>query len=168
LIEAFQLFQNGTKQKYDLILVGPEGDGAVELQRSLQNPEIAMHVRSLGFLADAEMPCVYAAADVFVFPSLGEGFGMPVIEAMACGTPVITSDLSCLPEVAGDAALLINPEDPTDIARAMSRVMRSDVREEMISRGLKRAKLFTWRKAAEETEKAYLDAIAACGERSPV
>jgi glycosyltransferase involved in cell wall biosynthesis len=157
LIEAFGLFLKDVSQEYDLLLVGPPDDGAIELRRILENPESSKHVRLLGFLADAEMPCVYSAADAFVFPSLGEGFGMPIIEAMACGTPVITSDLSCLPEVAGDAALLINPTDPVEIAKAMERVLRADVRQELKSRGLQRARFFTWQKTAEETEKAYLD-----------
>lgn len=85
LIEAFRLFRRDVNQEYELVLVGPEGSGSVEVHQALSNSGVADHARCLGFVADEEMPCVYAAAEAFVFPSLGEGFGIPLIEAMAAG-----------------------------------------------------------------------------------
>jgi glycosyltransferase involved in cell wall biosynthesis len=160
LIEAFRIFCNTTSTDYELILVGPRVAAprgkTLELIRDV---ETAQNVRSLGFVPDEDMPGIYAASEALVFPSLSEGFGLPVIEAMACGTPVIVSGVSCLPEVAGDAALIINPEDPADIARAMNLVLDPGLRQELRQKGLERARFFTWENAALETEKAYTDAL---------
>jgi len=159
LIDAFRIFREEMNENYELVLVGPPGRNPTEVEHALQDPRIARYVRRLGFLADEEMPMTYAAAEAFVFPSLGEGFGLPMIEAMACGTPVIASGVSCLPEVAGDAALFINPEDSSDIARAMKLVTVPDVRHDLRDKGFRRAAIFTWESAAERAEETYLDAL---------
>lgn len=161
LIEAFRIFRNETCVDYELILVGPrrpptERNDVMEL---LQDPQIAQHVRSLGYVPDEDMPGIYAACEALVFPSLAEGFGLPVIEAMACGTPVLVSAVSCLPEVAGNAALFFDPEDPADIARTMKLILSPDIRRELSQKGLQRAQLFTWKNTALETEKAYIEAL---------
>jgi glycosyltransferase involved in cell wall biosynthesis len=99
---------------------------------------------------------LYNLADIFVFPSLYEGFGLPVLEAMACGTPVITSNCSSLPEVAGDAAILVNPEDEDELAEAIMRLITNDsLRESLRKKGLERAKLFTWEDTARKTLKLF-------------
>ncbi len=98
----------------------------------------------------------YHQTDLFLYPSLLEGFGLPVLEAFSCGVPVVTSNSSSLPEVAGDAALLVNPQSPEDIAHAVKVMMeRPELRWQLIQRGLKRVKMFTWEKTAKETLKAY-------------
>jgi glycosyltransferase involved in cell wall biosynthesis len=114
-----------------------------------------------GFVADEDLPALYSAADAFVFPSIYEGFGLPVLEAMACGAPVICSNSSSLPEVAGNAAILLPPRDVGAWAGAMTRLARdpalqSDLRE----RGLRQAALFTWHRAAEQTRVLLRDAAA--------
>jgi glycosyltransferase involved in cell wall biosynthesis len=159
LIDAFRLFCADSPQRYELILVGPPGGAETEVRQRLADPATAQCVRSLGYVPDQDMPSIYAAAELFVNPSLGEGFGIPIIEAMACGTPVITSRSTCLPEVAGEAALLFDPEDISDIARTMRLVLRPDIHEDLKQKGLQRAKLFTWENAAHETEKVYADAL---------
>ncbi|HTC19730.1 MAG TPA: glycosyltransferase family 1 protein, partial [bacterium] len=99
---------------------------------------------------------VYAEADLFLYPSRLEGFGLPLLEAFACGVPVIASNTTSLPEVAGDAALLIDPESPQAIAKAVKQMMEKPaLRRRYIQRGLKRAKLFTWEKTARLTLKVY-------------
>jgi len=109
-----------------------------------------------GFVDDADLPALYSAAEVFAFPSLYEGFGLPVLEAMACGTPVVTSDLSSLPEVAGDAALLIDPLDVEALADALWRLTsESQLRQQLIQAGRTRAGQFTWRKAALQLLDVY-------------
>ncbi len=106
-------------------------------------------VRILGFVDDADLPALYRSAALFAFPSLYEGLGFPVLEAMACGIPAITSNVSSLPEVAGDAALLVDPLDVDDLAATMTRALEeTDLRQGMIERGLVQAAKFTWERAA--------------------
>ena len=108
-------------------------------------------VRLLGFVDEADLPALYRNAVLFAFPSLYEGFGLPVLEAMACGVPVVCSDASSLPEVAGDAALLVDPHDEDALAEAMARGLGdAGLRREMITRGLAQATRFTWEQAARQ------------------
>jgi glycosyltransferase involved in cell wall biosynthesis len=115
-------------------------------------------VRFTGYVADDDLPALLSGALAFVFPSLYEGFGMPVLEAMACGVPVLTATTSSLPEVAGDAALLVDPEDTAAIAAGLAR-LASDrlLRDDLRSRGLARAAMFTWARCAEETLRVLLN-----------
>jgi glycosyltransferase involved in cell wall biosynthesis len=137
-----------------LVIAGKHGWLTGEIERqSMQifgpdNPA----VRFTGYIADQDLPALLSGALAFVFPSLYEGFGMPLLEAMACGTPVLASATSALPEIAGDAALLVDPEDTAAIADGLVRlrndtVLRADLRE----RGLARAAQFTWERCAQET-----------------
>jgi glycosyltransferase involved in cell wall biosynthesis len=105
-----------------------------------------------GFVPDEDIPALYNLADLFVFPSFYEGFGMPVLEAMACGCPVVTTKTGCSPEVAGDAALLVNPYDPEEIAESVKKILTDEMlRIQLIEKGLKRVQRFSWHKCAEET-----------------
>ena len=118
-------------------------------------------VRFLGRIAEADLPALYGGALAFVFPSEIEGFGFPVLEAFACGAPTITSDTSCLPEVAGDAALLVPPRDVDAIAAAIARLGRdAELRASLRARGLARAAQFTWERAARETLAVYERVLA--------
>ena len=111
-------------------------------------------------VAQDELPLWYRAADVFVYPSQYEGFGMPPLEALACGTPVITSNISSLPEAVGDAALLIDPRAPEQIADALRRILRDDaLRHDLMERGPRHARQFTWTRAAELTAQTYRRAL---------
>jgi glycosyltransferase involved in cell wall biosynthesis len=113
-----------------------------------------------GYVSPEEMPALYAAADLFVFPSLYEGFGLPVLEAMACGVPVVASNVSSIPEVAGDAALLVGPRDAAALCDAMERILKdSDLRATLRHRGLERAATFSWERAARETLAVYEEAV---------
>ncbi len=123
------------------------------------------HVRQVGmenqvdfpdYVPDADLPALFAACDAFVFPSLYEGFGLPPLEAMACGAPVVCSNTSSLPEVVGDAALCVNPRNPGEIATAVERVIQdARLREELRTKGLAQAARFSWERAARETLQVY-------------
>lgn len=135
---------------YNLVLTGGRSwnDGNVrEIIDKMGNS-----VLELGYVNDEDMPFIYNLADLFVYPSLYEGFGLPPLEAMACGCPVIASNSSSIPEVVGDAAILIDPYDIDDLAKRMYEVLTNDeLREGMVSKGLDRAKQFSWEKSARET-----------------
>jgi len=110
-----------------------------------------------GFVPRDDLPAFYNAASVVAYPTLYEGFGFPVLEAMACGTPVVTSNNSSLPEIAGGAALLVNPMNSKEIAGAILRVLTEEtLRAELSSRGLYHARQFTWKKAANDTLDVFL------------
>jgi glycosyltransferase involved in cell wall biosynthesis len=109
-----------------------------------------------GYVCDFDMPALNSLAEALLFPSLYEGFGLPPLEAMACGTPVVTSNTTSIPEVVGDAAVLINPKSASDIAGALEMVLDSQsTREELIQKGRERAASFTWKRTAAETRKIY-------------
>ncbi len=119
-------------------------------------------VRLLGYVPDADLPALYSAARLFVLPSLYEGFGLPVLEAMACGTPVVCSNTTSLPEVVGDAALTADPRSTTELTEAMARALAdAALRAELRRRGLARAAEFTWERTAHETIKVYQQVVAA-------
>ncbi len=139
-----------------LVIAGGAGWLSEPFHRQLQESGVADRVHMAGFVDDADLPALYSAAEVFAFPSLYEGFGLPVLEAMACGTPVVTSNLSSLPEVAGEAALLIDPLDVEALADALRRLISDgQLRQQMIQAGHTRAGQFTWRKAALQLLDVY-------------
>lgn len=130
----------------------PEGRDALEEALNDVPQDIAERVVLLGYVEEQDKVALLGGADALVYPSLYEGFGLPVLEAMACGTPVVTSDLSALPEVAGDAALLVDPSDPSAIASAVERVRDDpDLRRELRRKGMSRAAGYTWQETARRT-----------------
>ncbi|PDV99075.1 glycosyltransferase family 4 protein [Candidatus Chloroploca asiatica] len=139
-----------------LVIVGKRQWRAEGIEVALAQYELEPYVRFTGYLPDADVPLLYSGATAFVFPSLYEGFGLPVLEAMACGAPVVTSNVSSLPEVAGDAALLVDPCDTAAIAAAIRRIIEEPgLAERLRTRGLARAAQFSWERTAEETLAVY-------------
>jgi glycosyltransferase involved in cell wall biosynthesis len=125
-------------------------------------------VRFVGFIDSQDLPLWYAAATVFTLPSLYEGFGMGLLEAMSCGTPVVTTTSSSLPEVVGDAGLLVPPTDADALAEALLRLLNdASLHAEMRERGLQQARRFSWRETAERTLAAYRDAAAGTAPYAP-
>jgi glycosyltransferase involved in cell wall biosynthesis len=148
LIQALAM----AKTKLPLMLVGWLGWGGSEWLQEIQAHGLQERVILAGYVDEASLVSLYNGASVFVYPSFYEGFGLPVLEAMACGCPVICSNVSSLPEVAGDAALLIDPQSPEELSQALDKVLTdSEVRQQMVMRGLKRATEFTWHKTAAKT-----------------
>ncbi len=131
-----------------LLIIGDEISKYATLRRAVHRHKLHKHVRFFGFVPDKTLAILYRLAAVFVFPSLYEGFGLPPLEAMASGTPVITSNVSSLPEVVGDAAVLIDPLQPDAIADAMRRVLTdAALRDDLRQRGLVRARQFSWERS---------------------
>jgi glycosyltransferase involved in cell wall biosynthesis len=141
---------------HQLVLVGKADSGAEEVRRLVGGLGLEKDVLLTGFVDEEDHPHFYRQAQIMVYPSFYEGFGLPILEAMACGCPVITSGVSSMPEVAGDAAVLIDPGDVDSIAAAMKELLNGPEKcESLISRGLERAGTFTWQKSAEAHMELY-------------
>jgi glycosyltransferase involved in cell wall biosynthesis len=161
LIEAFHTIRRGDLAHVKLLIIGDEISKYAALRRTVHRYKLHKHVRFFGFVPDATLAILYRLARVFVFPSLYEGFGLPPLEAMASGTPVITSNVSSLPEVVGDAAMLIDPYEPDAIAGAMRRVLSDDrLRDDMRERGLVRAREFSWGQSIRRVREIYDEVLA--------
>jgi len=159
LIKAFHQVASGGRYKGKLVIIGMKGWMESDIGALVDKLGLQQSVEFLGYVTDVELRYFYGKADVFVFPSLYEGFGFPIIESFCCGAPVITSNISSCPEVAGDAAVLIDPKDPSKIAGAIESVVSDpDFRAELISKGYQRAVRFSFRKTAEETLRVYQEA----------
>lgn len=155
LLEAFaRLRAEGRPVR--LVLAGARGWLAEPIFRAVERHGLADAVVFPGYVPAAELPALYAGAACFVFPSLYEGFGLPVLEAMAAGTPVVASRVGAIPEVAGDAALLVAPDQPAELAAAVASVLDDrTLRARLVERGRRRAAAFTWERAARETLAVY-------------
>ncbi len=155
LVEVLvQLRQAG----YDLDLVIAGGRGWLEapIYQTVRDTHMQKHVHFIGFANETELPVLYSAAECLAFPSLYEGFGLPVLEAMACGTPVVTSNVSSLPEVAGDAALVVDPYDTEAITHAIQRLLDdTTLRSQLVQKGYARVGLFSWGEAARKLRQIY-------------
>jgi glycosyltransferase involved in cell wall biosynthesis len=145
LIKAYELLPKNLKDEYQLICAGSSWNGADEVYAYAQKSPDAKNIHFTGFVDFSALPSLYKEASLYAFPSLYEGFGIPLLEAMGSGVPVVCSDRSSLPEIGGDAVLLFNPDEPEDICHKMQQVISDNgLKEQMISKGLERAKNFTW------------------------
>jgi glycosyltransferase involved in cell wall biosynthesis len=162
LIEAFELvYQNCLCSGAELMIVGllrREIPGFESTLRDIQRRNSGIKITLAGYVPDSEILSLYEEADIFVYPSLYEGFGLPVLEAMACGCPVIVSNISSLREVVGEAGMLVDPYDVEALAHAMSAVLQDDeLKREMSRKGTEQARKFSWKKAGAEL-------VAVCSE----
>ena len=161
LIEALGRLHWDGQASCQLILAGKPTAHRDALEAAIRRHGLQAQVRFVGFVPDEDLPLLYRAVDALVFPSLFEGFGLPVLEAMACGTPVVASNTSSLPEVAGDAALLVDPLDAGAMAAAIRRLLEdAALRRELIARGLQRARAWSWERAAQRVLDVYEEAGA--------
>ena len=156
LVEAFETLE----PDWRLVLAGSFGYGSADILARIERSPARGRISILGYVSPAELARWYSRAMIFAFPSLDEGFGMPVLEAMAAGTPVVTSTGSALTEVAGDAAALVDPGD-TEALAAVLRLLagNEDLRRDLAGRGMARARLFTWEKAVRETWRVYREVL---------
>jgi len=159
LIEAFDLVRKRGLDRLKLVLIGDEISKYAGLRRAVHQHQLHKYVRFLGYLPEETLAVMYRLAGVFVFPSLYEGFGLPPLEAMASGTPVVTSNVSSLPEVAGDAAVLVDPYVPQAIADGIHTVLTDEtLRRSLRQKGLARAAQFSWEQSVRRVLDIYRDA----------
>ncbi len=156
LVEAFERAGAGWR----LVLAGSAGYGAEEILRRIESSPARERITVTGYVSAADLAGWYARAGIFAFPSLDEGFGIPVLEAMAAGAPVVASAGSAIPEVAGEAALLVEPRDAAALAAALERLIADEeLRRELADRGRRRAAEFTWERAAAATWNVYAELV---------
>jgi glycosyltransferase involved in cell wall biosynthesis len=162
LIEAFHIVRNRGLEHLKLVLIGDEISKYAALRRAVHKHQLHKYVRFLGYLPEETLAVMYRLAGVFVFPSLYEGFGLPPLEAMASGTPVVTSNVSSLPEVAGGAAILVDPYHPEAIADGIERVLCDEtLRRDLRAKGLARARQFSWETSVRRVREIYGEAADA-------
>jgi glycosyltransferase involved in cell wall biosynthesis len=162
LIRAFAKVVRDERLNYELLIVGRVDDASHESRLKEIAVEVGTsdRVRFMGFFPNREMPSLYGAARVFVYPSLSETFGKPVVEAMRCGVPIVASNASCIPEILSGAGILVDPLDVDQMARAIYRAaVEEPLRAELIARGYQRSEQFSWRTAARQTLDVIEDAF---------
>lgn len=158
LVLAFSLLkQRPGHQDVKLLIIGDQLHQQGFLRRAVEGARVRQDVRFFGFVPDQTLSALYRLASVFAFPSLYEGFGLPPLEAMACGTPVVTSRISSLPEVVGDAAVLVDPLSVDDIASSLERVLGDEeLRRDLVVRGRARVRQFSWERSVKTVHQAYM------------
>lgn len=155
---AFREFLSKTTSNFKLLMLGCKDADLKMMLNEIGAKEIYKHIILTGYIPDEDLPVIYYLSKLFLFPSLREGFGIPIIEAMACGVPVITSNTSSMPEVAGDAAHLIDPIKTQEICNGMIKILTDDgYKNKLIQKGLKRSKVFSWEKMAHQVLELYKD-----------
>ncbi|MBI4948735.1 MAG: glycosyltransferase family 4 protein [Deltaproteobacteria bacterium] len=159
LIRAYSLLRQRGKTRHKLVICGAKGwmREHERIQGLIGDLGIGNDVVFTGYVPDEDLPAMYTLADLFVYPSLYEGFGLPPLEAMACGCPVVASNCSAIPEVVGDAGVLVEPMDADGISEAMQSVMEDEgLKRRLCAAGFARAREFSWEKTARETLKIYM------------
>jgi glycosyltransferase involved in cell wall biosynthesis len=160
ILRAWSLLPPAVRQSHMLLLIGIEGDALARLAGLARNLKIADGCRLQGFANEADVPALISAATVLCYPSLSEGFGLPILDGFACRTAVLTGNTTSLPEVAGDAAWLVNAAQPPEIAAGLNELLtNSDVREDLIRRGCRRIESFTWQACAARAAQAMERAV---------
>lgn len=156
LVAAFERVVRRSAIPHDLVICGPWGWRCGASREAIETSPFRERIRVLGYLPGSQLPLLYAGADLLAYPSLQEGFGFPPLEAMAMGTPVVTSDTSSLPEIVGDAAIMVPPTDVAALADAMETVLTDPgIADALTAKGYERSRRFTWAQATRETLEVY-------------
>ncbi|MHB1456409.1 MAG: glycosyltransferase family 4 protein [Armatimonadota bacterium] len=156
LLEGFSILKRNHEIRHKLVIVGKYGWMEENLTRTIDNLGLTGEVLLTGYAPYEDLPYLYSGADLFVYPSVYEGFGLPPLEAMCCGTPVITGDRSSLPEVVGDAGIMVDPYNPEAFTDAISRVLADKfLRTELARKGLEQSRKFTWERTARQVDAIY-------------
>jgi alpha-1,3-rhamnosyl/mannosyltransferase len=160
LVDAYSRLPDALRRRHPLVIAGARGWLTEALERRLEPLERGGQVKRLGYIPQEDLPLLYAGAWAFAFPSIYEGFGLPLLEALRSGVPALTANRSSLPEIAGDAALLVDPEDVDAIAAGLERLLTDEAwRALAVERGLRQAQGFSWERCVEETVAVYRTAL---------
>jgi len=161
LVRALHKLRKKYMLDQKLVMVGRRDERYKDVPTVIAKLNLQGHIYHLGFVSAEDLVKLYNAADLFLLPSLHEGFGFPVLEAMACGTPVIASNVFSIPEIVGDAGILVDPLNVDGFTEAMYNILSDEgLRKELSEKGIKRSKLFTWERTAKETLKVYKEALS--------
>jgi len=156
VFKALSILKNKYSIEIDLVITDLGVSFIKKIAKETKSLDVLNQIKSVGYISTDKMPYLYSASSLFLYPSLREGFGLPILEAMSCETPVITSNSSSMPEVAGNAAYLIDPENPDQIAEAMAIMLNDSLkRNEFIEKGKKNILRFSWEDSAKQTLKIY-------------
>jgi len=160
VMKALGILKSRGKMNYKLVMPDLGGDYLKKLLVSQGNTDLLEDIVLTGYIPNIDLPNLYKLADIFLYPSLRESFGIPIVEAMACGTPLITSNTSAMPEIAGSGALLIDPFNPEAIAEMILQVEENDnLRQQSVDYGIKRAEFFSWQKTADQVLEIYREVL---------
>lgn len=160
VVEAFIQFKREIRTEQKLVITGRKGWLYKGILDQMNQSPFSRDILFTGFIEDEDLPSLYSGAELFLYPSLYEGFGLPLLEAMACGAPVITSNVSSLGELGGGVALLVNPRNVDEMVQEMKKLIKEPrIKEKMRKKGLERTREFTWKKAAEETFRVYKEIL---------
>jgi glycosyltransferase involved in cell wall biosynthesis len=161
VLKAFAEFNVSSETKYKLVMLDYEENALIQVLNEIGHPEIRKDIIMTGYVPNCEMPLIINQCKVFLYPSLRESFGIPILEGMACGVPVITSNTSSMPEIAGDAALLVDPNKPEEIRNAINRILSDNkLRESLCEKGILQSAKFSWKTMAENYLKLYNEIIS--------
>jgi glycosyltransferase involved in cell wall biosynthesis len=156
IVKAFNRLPRDIVNRFHLVIAGEASDRVPEARQVIAGSHYKDRIRCIGYVPNDDLPALYRGADVFMYPSLHEGFGIPILEAMACGTPVITSSISAMPEIAGDAALFVDPYNVRDMSDTLARACaHGHTLNGLTEKGIKRAKEFSWLNTAKRTLDIY-------------
>jgi glycosyltransferase involved in cell wall biosynthesis len=156
VLKAFADFNAQSATKYKLVMLDYEENALQKILNDIGHPEMREDIFLTGYVVNTDLPAIINQCEVFLYPSLRESFGIPILEGMACGVPVVTSNTSSMPEIAGDAAAIVDPYKPVEITDAIVQITgNAKTREELCKRGIENAKRFSWRIMAEQNVKLY-------------
>ena len=165
VLKAFADFNKKSKTKFKLVMLDYEENALKAILNDIGSPETRNDIHLTGYVVNTDLPAIINQCKVFLYPSLRESFGIPILEGMACGVPVITSNTSSMPEIAGDAAAIVDPYKPDEILAAIERILADEkFRNELCEKGMERAKLFSWRNMAVKYLELYEEVYAEINE----
>jgi len=156
VLKAYALYRDSSKNPLPLVMIDFGMDNLRKILKDNETPELIDHIHISDYIKNSDLPAIYSLSSLFLYPSLRESFGIPMLEAMRCGTPVISSNSSSMPEVADDAAYLVDPKEPKEICEGIHQVLDNNtLRNTLIEKGFKRASQFSWEKMAKQVKEIY-------------